>query len=313
MKTIVKYSLVAAALITAAIVTEASSPGAQFAEEFPELMIYLAKRFAYIYLAVDYGTTGLDALAANLEKFVLLNPDPNQPIILDIIRFFVSILQPFYVLAITVTGFYWIFASASPAGRAKAKSTLIKLFVSLTLISFTPIIMYIFLDLVHNIASSVLAQSDVSYFTTSLVSMVDKLKYAHWFFTFIDIEFGYFFWLPIFLTVWGLYIILLLRFFAVILWIVFLPVSIFLYSFNFTKTMGRNMLEQTILWSVLQILNAVIIAVTTIGLRSRPTPSFMQIDVLMITYNIDALLIMGIMFLMIAPILMLVWFRNFLP
>jgi len=287
------------------------TPAEIFKSKFPKFSVHLIKRILYSLIAADYATEYLYILTNNLETFILMNPPPNNPIILDVIRFFVSLLQPFYILAIVITGFYLILLSSSPSGRTKAKSTILKLIISLTLISLTPYILKILFFLTKNIAESILAQSNVEYFKFAFNAVIDKLKLAHQVAALINIEFGYYTFLPMFLTVWGIYIILILRYMALILWIIFFPVAIFLYSFNFTKNIGRNILEQTILWSFLQVFNALIIATATVCMISKPH-GFMDLQIFM-GYGIDILMVVGVIGLGLAPAVMLVWFRNFLP
>ncbi|OYT27687.1 MAG: hypothetical protein B6U97_00805 [Candidatus Altiarchaeales archaeon ex4484_96] len=286
------------------------SPGQAFAKNVPDTLTFLLKRVLYYTVAFNYASRGLDVLSSSLEEFILMNPSPQHPVVLDIIRFFVSLLQPFYVLAISITGFYLIFVSSSPAGRNKAKSTLIKLVFSLVIISLTPQVMTIALYTTENITSSILGQADISYYTYALNEAMNTLQWIHLWASLINIEMGYYSFLPPFFIVWGTYVMLTLRFIAVLLWIVMFPLAVFLYSFTFTKNIGRNMLEQTILWSSMQIFNALLVAVAAIGMISKE-PGFMHIQALI--SGIDIILIAGVFSLVVAPALMLIWFRNFLP
>ncbi|OYT54685.1 MAG: hypothetical protein B6U72_01765 [Candidatus Altiarchaeales archaeon ex4484_2] len=265
-----RYVLVIAALLILSFIVvfvcAGDYPGKSAAKGVAKTTVYVVKRLVYYLAASGYATRGLDALSANLGDFILMNPSPQDPIVLDLIRFFVSLLQPFYVLAISITGFYLILVSSSPSGRNKAKSMLVKLFISLVLISLAPQIMTITLYITENITSSVLGQADIAYYTYTLNKVIEGLKKLHIWSCLINVELGYYAFLPLFFLVWGTYLMLILRYLAVLLWIILLPLSIFLYSFGFTKNIGRNMLEQTILWSSLQIFNAVIVAVAAIAI-----------------------------------------------
>jgi len=299
-----------AAASMAVFVCAADTPGEAFSKNFPTAVVYITKRILYYNIASGYATRGVDILSDNLADFILMNPSPKDPMVLDLTRFFVSLLQPFYLLAISITGFYLLLVSSSPAGRNKAKSTLIKLVISLVLISLSPQIMSIALDITENITSSVLGQADIAYYSYALNRVIDGLRSLHKWSCLISIEMGYYTFLPLFFVVWGTYLMLLLRFFAVVLWIILLPLSIFLYSFTFTKNIGRNMLEQTILWSSMQILNAVVVAVAAIGMMFKP-PGFMNIEFMFLEF--DFLYFVGAFSLVLSPALMLMWFRNFLP
>ncbi|MEA1924908.1 MAG: hypothetical protein U9M95_03470 [Candidatus Altiarchaeota archaeon] len=315
-----KYILVIAALLIISsivvFVCAKDVPGKATAKGSAMTIAYLAKRWFYYWVASSYATRGLDALSANLGDFILMNPSPQDPIVLDLIRFFVSLLQPFYVLAISITGFYLILVSSTPSGRNKAKSMLVKLFISLALISLAPQIMTITLYMTENITSSVLGQADIAYYTYTLNKVIEGLKKLHMWSCLINVELGYYAFLPLFFLVWGTYLMLILRYLAVLLWIILLPLSIFLYSFDFTKNIGRNMLEQTILWSSLQIFNAVVVAVAAIAMISKE-PGFMYIQFsvagFLWNFGFDLILLVGVFSLVLTPALMLIWFRNFLP
>jgi hypothetical protein len=61
-----------------------------------------------------------------------------------------------------------------------------------------------------------------------------------------------------------------LRYIMLMIWTVLFPVSLFLSSFELTRGIGRNMIEQTIFWSILQIFYAVTIDVIAVGFAILP-------------------------------------------
>jgi len=61
------------------------------------------------------------------------------------------------------------------------------------------------------------------------------------------------------IMIWGLAVYFVLRFAIISLFIMVFPLSVLLYSFETTKAVGRNMLEQTIMWIFLQVFNAVVV------------------------------------------------------
>jgi len=68
----------------------------------------------------------------------------------------------------------------------------------------------------------------------------------------------------------GLYGFMSLRYIMLMIWTILFPVSIFLASFRMTRGIGRNMIEQTIFWSILQVFYAVSIDVIAVGFKILP-------------------------------------------
>jgi len=69
----------------------------------------------------------------------------------------------------------------------------------------------------------------------------------------------------------GLYGFMSLRYIMLMIWTILFPVSIFLASFRMTRGIGRNMIEQTIFWSILQVFYAVSIDVIAVGFKILPS------------------------------------------
>lgn len=88
----------------------------------------------------------------------------------------------------------------------------------------------------------------------------------HWMVTFTEIELGYYTFLPFLLVIWGMGVYFFLRFAMITLFMIIFPLSVLLYSFETTKAVGRNMLEQTIMWIFLQVFSAVIVVSVALSL-----------------------------------------------
>ncbi|MFZ2456964.1 MAG: hypothetical protein WAX07_10850 [Candidatus Altiarchaeia archaeon] len=88
----------------------------------------------------------------------------------------------------------------------------------------------------------------------------------HWMVTFTEIELGYYTFLPFLLVIWGMGVYFFLRFAMITLFMIIFPLSVLLYSFETTKAVGRNMLEQTIMWIFLQVFSAVIVVSVALAL-----------------------------------------------
>jgi len=71
----------------------------------------------------------------NLPYFLLNDPRPESPDISSVSRYFISFLEPLYVMAILLTGIYLLFFSGTPQGRVRAKSMLISLIMGMVVIS----------------------------------------------------------------------------------------------------------------------------------------------------------------------------------
>jgi len=68
----------------------------------------------------------------------------------------------------------------------------------------------------------------------------------------------------------ALYGFLALRYIMLMIWVILFPLSLFLSSFELTRGLGRNMIEQTVFWTILQIFYAVSIDVIAVGFSILP-------------------------------------------
>ena len=221
-------------------------------------------------------------LCDNFSRFILMNPDPTNPGIVNIMTSLVHIVQPLYLMAIISIGAYLVFMSGSPSGRAKAKGMIPRLIIGMAILGTCPFWIKRLLNLSHHFAELILAQVDVSILTDQMMnSMYNGWRFL-FSFTFFDIESGYFILVPLILLLWGTYFVLVLRYLMVVLWISVFPLTIFLYSFGFTEDIGRNMMEQTLLWTFLQAFYAILVVAIVCVLQTlnhlivstAPTPVF---------------------------------------
>ena len=261
------------------------------------------KRTIYAFVSLDYSKEDFGFIIDNLPDLILINPDAKGVEVMGGLHFFLSLIQPLYLLTITVTAFYLIFISGSPAGRAKAKSLMGSLILGMIIISLSPVLLSALANFSAITTKAIMGQADVSVVTDNLQNVfglpepplltepitdtilgsgtLDVPNYVethtctlclmHLMATFVEIELGYYTFLPFMLMIWGLGVYFFLRFAMITLWMMIFPLSILLYSFETTKAVGRNMLEQTIMWIFLQIFNAVvIIAITLCIIQSQP-------------------------------------------
>lgn len=215
----------------------------------------------------------------NLPSLILLNPEVMRyengnfiaaPDIENMVNFMINILIPFYVFAFIFIGIYLIFLSASPMGRARAKSTLLKLIASVPIIYLTIPITQAILDMSEFLTAFVLNLADLTPGIEMLKQPINMLRDE--FFMFVTYGYGpitrhlasaIMFCMPIF-------IIIFMRYFFIILYIIMFPLIIFMYAFHWTRRMGAMLFKQTIWWILSQFMMAVILFGISIAALSLP-------------------------------------------
>ena len=215
-----------------------------------------------------------------LPELILLNPTimvetsggdfVEQDEISSLVRFFIRLTEPFYILAVTVTAFYLLFMSGSPLGRARAKSSIIKLIISLGVIVLTIPIVQLLLDLSEYLTGSILNLVDVRPGIEVLLGAIDGL----WLNFMSTLVFSY--WNAIYLMMFSVimfvspFLIIAVRFFMVIQMIVLFPITILLFSFYFTRRLGGQIFEATMSWIFVQPLMALILVAISVTAYSMP-------------------------------------------
>lgn len=331
------------------------------------------KLIVYLMLLGIYTWNITTDLILNLEAYVLLNPSPLDPSVLNVMNFFIFNLQVAFILAIAATALYIVFASGTPKKRAKAKSMIGRLVVGMLLVSVSPYIMNLFLDFTSGMAATILNQADSKIAATVYTDLLwktywpsvliiglpmmghsvegwshhavkdviinkyrvastadarrdeiiegllsqgnpeaniaddagrmmreqDKLirrddtppssaektaaknmakgtKWGNFEFMLDNMKIApkpeqtFAFLMAEMALVIGLYGFLALRYIMLMIWTVLFPVSLFLSSFELTRGIGRNMIEQTVFWSILQVFYAITIDVIAVGFIILP-------------------------------------------
>jgi len=316
--------------------------------ENPRLMLYIA--FLYFFIL---GVT--DDVSKNLETYILMNPDPTKPEVLNVLNYFISNIQKLYILAIAATAFYMLFISLSPRQRAMSKYMLGKLVLGFLLVSISPYLLSLAYQFSEGMTAMILGQTDTRvvadeyngmlwkcwWMTVGVISapvvfektawhkleeyVKEKVKntamsrfynpppdvfngpggdtFAGWgtldslettaeeqamdtakkettigrVFTLLEkvkitpqASFTFPFLMAAMLLIFGLYGFLALRYLMMMVWTVLFPLTIFFSSFELTKGLGRNMLEQTIFWLILQVFYAISLAVVSVGFALIP-------------------------------------------
>ncbi len=279
------------------------------------IILWTAKRLLYIWLATSYGTEGLDEFKENISEIVMMNPPIGE--LLNLMSIVIKFVFALYIPVIAFLGFYILFLSSSPEGRVKAKGMLTKLIIGLIFVSISPQLMGLLLTVSEGLTSSILTPTEKGVFTEAWDTSMGKtippsgLKGLHFIASFIEIELGWYTFLFFMILVWGAFIFpIVIRFFAVSTFIVLFPLAILLYSFEFTKALGRTMLEQTLVWTFLQVINAVIVLTIVQSIISLGE-DFMKVGWGPVIILVIPLV--GCLMFAVAPLFIIRFFRGFLP
>ncbi|MBN2250981.1 MAG: hypothetical protein JW724_02765 [Candidatus Altiarchaeota archaeon] len=205
----------------------------------------------------------LKAFHAGFEDFLLFNPPTDEAHIAAFTRSVIVMLQPLYNLAILATGLYLIFFSGSPGGRAKAKRIMPLLFASMVVISVSSDIMRLMFNTSQGITQEIMAK-DPSAKGIFLDSM-DALMFLFSGGAIVSFDGGHIFPMLIFLQVFSLFTLISIRYLILLSLTLVFPISIFLYTLGFTRAIGRALLEQTVIWTFMQVFMALVVLVSSMG------------------------------------------------
>ncbi|MEA1924906.1 MAG: hypothetical protein U9M95_03460 [Candidatus Altiarchaeota archaeon] len=225
------------------------------------IIIYSANLIHYFYLSVF----------DNMPSLIKANPPMWS--IKHFMGFFINLMQPFYIAAIMLTGFYIIFVSQSPLNRARAKKWFGKLIIGLVLISVSPLLVELLYYVSGSLTSQIMNLADITIALGSLRAAAQDL-----FDTFVKITLIHRYGgIEIFLLdtvlLMALYLILFIRYIMAGLMAVLLPVTIFFYSWDLTRNAGKMMFEQTIIWIFLQLGWAVGLIIVSVTVATLPVIS----------------------------------------
>jgi hypothetical protein len=276
--------------------------------------VWIIKRFLYSYKAVEFGTEGWGELRDNISDIILANPSIDD--VRGLMEMFLKLAFILYIPAIISIGVYLLFLSTSHIGRAQAKDILCKLVIGLIAVSISPRLIELLLTISSEFTSSILAFTETGIYSAALsdslggvLPLPKGLIGLHLIMTFVSIELGFYLFLFLMILVWGSFIFpIVLRFFIVSLFIALFPFSIFLYSFEFTRALGRMMVEQTIIWTFLQAVNALVVLTVVLCITSLP-PDFMKVTM----FLPNLIFVIASFMFPIAPLFIIRFFRGFLP
>ena len=208
-------------------------------------------------------------------SFITMNVDKG---IQNINKTIMFQLQLFYIAAITGIGFYLIFMSSSPQGRANAKELFIRLLIGMILVSQAPVIFQIFLDVVRLITNTLITNATKDMYNLNRVTTVyTEAKYCCTMFIFMAI-----------VALAGL--IAAFRYFLVYIMASFFPLTLFLYYTDVPnplfsmRGLGTRFFRFTILLFVTQILQVLCLCVGIV-LSNTPNPSLFDFLLMLASFG----------------------------
>ncbi|MEM2918501.1 MAG: hypothetical protein QXY62_03270 [Candidatus Altiarchaeota archaeon] len=281
-----KLTLIAVAILL--LLSQIQQVSAVFESVWKELLIYpilRAKLAATLWFWIENRGS---LFAKNFYELILFTPSPqDNPIIMNFMIMFIKLVQPLYLLAIVFTAFYLFFISASPKGRANAKTNLFMLMKSMFFVSISPLLLSLLLQFsrvmtgaAFNIVDKGIIQKILlggihgMYAIVTLLALAPEGIAGPWPYTILS----FVAWMP--------YIFISIRNIVVTILEIIFPLTILLYSFRYTRGMARTVMEQTITWVLLQFFWALVLVALALSLSikekafiSNPTISNLSVPV----------------------------------
>ncbi|GEM_PF-2342135 len=197
----------------------------------------------------------------NYHAAIVSNPSPNNPGVFQLLAHFISILEPFFILSILLTGFYILFMPTSPASRSKAKNILLRLLVSMVVVSLSIPILNLLLGLSTEMTESVFSLVSGEEIEKALGGAVGDLFWVYALTAVPHTDLGLPYLTLLFAMAFIPYIVIGLRYILITLFMVLFPLGVLFYALPWFKGIGKKMLEQLIVWIFLQVFIALIIVV----------------------------------------------------
>lgn len=223
-------------------------------------------RYFFIYgFALHWMYTSGESFLENFPDAILANPSFNpsspsyNPTMLNVTGVVIKTLTPFYVFAILATAFYLLFLAASPDGRANAKKLFQRLLVSMFFFSISPLILESMLYISWSMSKAILDSTNLGDAKTVLEGGIWGMFWVHAKIASTDLESAIPYWTALYVLAWLPYMMICLRYIMVTFFCMVFPLGIVLYSFIFIRKVGRQILEQLMLWTFMQVFLALVI------------------------------------------------------
>lgn len=258
----------------------------------------------------DLVVSAMNLCRDHFVKILLLNPDSMNPGVLGITKYIISIMQPIFVFAIIFSGIYMIFFSGSPGTRAKIKSLLPGIIIAMVLVTISPHIMSVIFSFSETLSDGVISHGPKEPMTVLLpmdedINPINYLMSRFQNITWYSAEASVPFLFLSLILLAALLMVIFARYIVVALFTIIFPLTIFLYLFIPTRWIGKRMMEQTLLWIFVQVIEAIaLISVVTI---------IIAFSSLLVKEALLLLALGGILTLILAPIATVSFLRDFLP
>ncbi|HEX54798.1 MAG: hypothetical protein DRO94_01785 [Candidatus Altiarchaeales archaeon] len=187
----------------------------------------------------------LNSLITAIRILLINYPDPR--IVENMVMGFIKILIPIYIIAIIINGIYLLFVSISPEGRMRAKSMLLKLILSMILVSMSMDIYDILVGISYGLTYSVAGNA---YIQTTLLPQE------------LRIELIIFLIIALFITFHASIVIMIINLMILLMGALF-PFTLFFYFFDLTKSIGATLLRYTFMAVFSPVIMALVLMVVT--------------------------------------------------
>lgn len=196
----------------------------------------------------------VEVMFSTVSTLMVNNPtiypltDAN-PTVRALVRIVLSMLIPFYGILTMLVAIYIIYVAAVPEDRAMAKAQFNKLIMSMLLVSTAPVIFQVLLDIQREMTMTILDQFEANWSRELVRGVLAAFS-------------SFYLYLPaVYVPLLGV-VLLLFRFVMIWLLAIFFPLGFFLFFFDYTKTVGANILRTTILWIFMPVPQAIVLVVT---------------------------------------------------
>ena len=266
-------AVVAVALLAWAAAPVAASGASPLNDALAAEAIKLAAKMWMITTAQDFGNF-ITKVTQNLRYLIVANPP------MDVIKgpqaFFIKMAQPFFILGIVLTSAYILLFSGTNKGRAKAKAVLVRMVYAMILVSLSPLISEFLMAVSGGLAKALMDSTDLALVKDLIETGTSTLFEFFEGMTIIQRTGG-----VELLLLWETFLLILnfalaMRYVIVIFWYTLMPITLLMYSFNPTKTIGKKFLHQTFLWTFVQVgwaIGVALIVVSASGMKDAD-PTF---------------------------------------
>ncbi len=301
-----------AAALTAAAATALACSVRAFSGESAavnELMDFLLKK-GFKNVGEELVRELMGICQRHFVNLLLLNPNPMSQGVMSITKYFIAMLGPIFVLVIIGSAVYMIFFSGSPSIRSKIKAIIPGVIAAMFLVMLSPHILNVLFYLSEQLFMGVISQGPVNPMGVLLpakeeINPIDYLMSNFDKITWYSGEGSAPFLYVSLLILVMLLMVVIARYLVISLFVMVFPLTLFLYFFLPTRKTGKRIMEQTLIWIFLQVIEAItMISVVTIIIIFSP---FLAQEVLVV------LELGAILALIAIPVASVLFFRDFLP